>query len=723
MKIRDIDVWRENPINISLEDIKTDIEVFENTQLHFCDISITDSIKKTVVDIRKNRYLKIRKRNLIQCIDKKKKHKKDIILADINTTQDNSPIKKIQQTDIKHIPIKNKKLLKKTQIKQYYFNQNTFWKIFSDMKNISIFTKNRYKNMIIFFVLILGLLFINALGVKTLITSWYNDLILMKSNNIDIFEISKKTNKIYYKFKIANFLYTPFKMIPEKNLENGNHILQSWTSIAYLWNKISALYIDSKKYIDKNWWIDKLYLTDFFESIYSEVDLIIRHIYNILIHLKAIKDIWNQDVNNKILFAQEQLTDIYKKIDLIHRNYEVFLNILWSKNQKKYLVVFQNNDELRPSGWFMWSMWLVTLNKGKIIDFQTSDVYNYEWRINKVFTDFTAAPKWLQDIAWNFRLRDANFYLDYSRNSEFIKERLSHIDIHLDGILYINKQIIIDLLKITGPIEFNNHIITDENFSFLFSTLVEAKVSKEGTLWTPKKVLFDFWEVFIQKILTEKKYIDYINEVYKKIKSRDIVLYSFVPQENSLLWKLGINWDKQYIKTLDFNYPVFSSVGWNKTDRYIHNTYNKNIEIGENCSIYTYLEIERKHYFSNAQRDNILSVLQEYNISQQEEILRIQWEGINKSYVRVVLPKNAIIKPSKNMDISTYDAFQVVDFYMLTEPMKTSQVKIEYQLLNPECKPYDFKLYKQSGIIDYNIWINNELYENIATDFYFKKYE
>jgi hypothetical protein len=36
----------------------------------------------------------------------------------------------------------------------------------------------------------------------------------------------------------------------------------------------------------------------------------------------------------------------------------------------------------------------------------------------------------------------------------------------------------------------------------------------------------------------DKNYYEYANILYKNIKSRDLVFYSFNPEENNLLWKL-----------------------------------------------------------------------------------------------------------------------------------------------------------------------------------------
>jgi hypothetical protein len=36
-------------------------------------------------------------------------------------------------------------------------------------------------------------------------------------------------------------------------------------------------------------------------------------------------------------------------------------------------------------------------------------------------------------------------------------------------------------------------------------------------------------------------YIPYAKVIFNQLNSRDIIIYSFHPEENSLLWKLGLN--------------------------------------------------------------------------------------------------------------------------------------------------------------------------------------
>lgn len=82
--------------------------------------------------------------------------------------------------------------------------------------------------------------------------------------------------------------------------------------------------------------------------------------------------------------------------------------------------------------------------------------------------------------------------------------------------------------------------ITSDNFSEVMSLLVEAKVSKQGTLGTPKQILFDFIEIFLEKIAEQKRYFDYMNVLIHEAQSRDLMMWSFREEENIFLKNFGL---------------------------------------------------------------------------------------------------------------------------------------------------------------------------------------
>ncbi|MFK7780542.1 MAG: DUF4012 domain-containing protein [Candidatus Gracilibacteria bacterium] len=576
---------------------------------------------------------------------------------------------------------------------------------FSVFKERVFFTKNFFRNMGIIFLIIGLLLFIDKYIVENKINSGYEKILSIKDNSGNIDFIKKNINDAKLDFIIGDLLFKPFLLIPNKNIENGYNALLGGKNLTKLIDKSVQIYTGIKKLIDIKGGIENVQLTNLLENLRYDFSLITSLLYNTIVTYDRIDQLSSVALNEKLLYAKNKLKEGYKFLDIINRDFDIFLNLLGNDSERKYLILFQNNDEIRPTGGFIGSLATITIKDGKVIDFVDDDVYAYEWEINKIYQDKKPAPEGLNKITETFGLRDANYFIDFDSSSESINFFLNKIGKKVDGIIYINQNTILDFLKYTGGIEFDkiDEIITEENFSLIISTLVEAQTFKVGTLGTAKQILFDFANIFIGELKERKDYFAYLDILQKNIRSRDLVIYSFNPEENNLLWRLGLNGKINYSDSLDFSYPVFTSVGGNKSDRYIELKYKKEIEKNADCSIDTNLRIFRTHFFSKFEEKKVNDLLDKHplNNKTRTDVINIQGKGENKAYVRVVLPKEAIIEEKEGMNINTYEQTQVVDFYINTRLLETTNYDINYTIPNNECEPYDFKFYKQPGIRDY----------------------
>lgn len=370
------------------------------------------------------------------------------------------------------------------------------------------------------------------------------------------------------------------------------------------------------------------------------------------------------------------------------------------------------------------------LARWKVKNLEKKDVYALEWQINQVYNDKQKAPEWLNKITWTFWLRDANYFPEFRDTSSTIKFFLDKIDLKVDGIIYINQNVILDLIESVWWVysETFQKEITKENFSLIVSTLVEAEVFRDWALWTPKQALFSFSEELFKKLNSEKKYYKYLKIILEHIETRDIVFYSFNPKENSFLWKMWVNWELNFKETFDFNFPVYTSIWWNKSDRYIDYRYEKTVKKIENsCDFLVNLKIFNTHSFTAENEQKVLDILKWYENPKKNitDIVNIQWKWENKSYLRVMVPKEAEIILEESQEQSIFEKYKTINFYTNTKPWETSNYNLKYRLKNEKCKDYSYKFFKQPWIRDYNIlfdifWKKSD-FNNIKTDFIYKK--
>ena len=596
-----------------------------------------------------------------------------------------------------------------------FFNNN-FKKNKNEFKNKKIRIKKE-KSFLFKFSFTLLILFTCLVSLKfsiqASVNNGYDKLISIKNWSWEFKTVQSIINDAKFSFILSDILFTPFSIIPNESIDNWYHVIKWWKKITALWDEMLQFVDWLQKLINEKW-INNIYSSQVLEN-NKNIFLIFEDLLSqSLLHYDKIKNIWNSQLEitfNNTLIKLHKLLSYIKTINL---NFDEFLALLWHWEIRDYLIVFQNNDEIRPTGWFMWSMWIVSVYKWKVVDIKKTDVYAYEWEINKTYEQNNLtkelAPEWLDQITGTWGLRDSNYQPMIKDTAADIKWFLDKIDVNIDGIIFINKSTFEDILNVSGWIEFEKlwETITEENFSSIISTLVEAKVSKIWTLGTPKQILFDFAESFYSHMKENNDYLPYAKVIFNDLISRDIIIYSFHSEENSLLWKLNINWELAFHKTLDFAYPVFTSLSWNKSDRYIKTIFNNTTQEIWKCEYKTNLEIIRKHTYNNLEEEKIDVLLNKYNITDKDHIRYIQWKWDNYQYMRVLLPKNVIITEQEWVSVTNYDRYKIAEFYIKTRLYETTSNKIEYTISKENCNWYSYTLYKQPGIVDYDMnLINN----------------
>lgn len=563
--------------------------------------------------------------------------------------------------------------------------------------------------------------------IENRVNSGYEKLILVKHGNLDFQEIHKNINNARFDFILSDILFTPFSFIPSVKISSVNHVISWGKHISTSLDQILWLYEKIYAYTNKKE-IGQIYFTQLLLNIYNDVYDTRKTLEKATAEYEKISWLPTDSLKQQRDSALRVLELGTQYVDVFLEDFQNFVNILWHEHRRRYLIVFQNSDEIRPTGWFMWSMALVEMFKWQIKLFQKKDVYAIEWDLKSAEYDRLPAPKWLSELTDTFGLRDANYFINLEDSSRAIKFFTDNANIQIDGIIYINQNILIKLLELTGPVYFKDidQEVNSENFSYVMSLLVESKISKQWTLWTPKQVLFDFIEIFTQKLIQDGKYFEYLQILTHEAKSRDIMMWSFNPEENNFLWDLWINGNINYESSLDFMYPVYTSLSGNKSDRYIQRDYKTQVtRIINSCDLMIRQEITSSHNMWKLERESITAFIKKYNL-QGDNLLEIQWNARNRQYVRVLLPEAADIEPQENMDIIDYGKRKGIEFFLTTPVQQAEYFTFSYKLKNPKCRKYDISYYKQPGVDSYNVELELDTqkfeFKNRQEDFYFEKW-
>ncbi len=690
MIIKDIHKNIKKTLNLKKQNRNLSVEKPDQ----YNNLETINSNLKQKIDLKRNKFLKILPQN---------KDNIDDIIKRTNNQKIN--LKKIIQKHWKFI-YKTLKIINKTKLikKLEFYNK----KIKKDDKPSH--KSSKIIKIISYLSLIFAIIILDKIIVENLVKSWVDNFYKIY-NNKNIESIETNLGKAKIKFSLANIFFLPFKFIPNQNIENAKNTIQALEISSKLWLETIEFYKKNKREI-KNKKINDIYFLDI--ALKSKPFLVYLEEKLAKIKYSLKKTQFKKDNENyyNLKKAQEKLEQILKKVKYINSNYDELLKILGRSQKRKYLIIFQNNDEIRPTGGFIWSAGLMEIFDWKIQKFEKKDIYSYEWDVNKNYKEKIKAPSWVNLLSARLWLRDSNAFIDFEKSAKSINYFMKKWWYEIDWVIFINQKPIIELLEKIGNIEFKkyNSTITSKNFSEIISLLVEAKVSKKATLDTPKQVLFDFSEILKNKIIKEKKYFEILEVIIKNIESRDISIVSFKKNEQELLRELKLIGWFDYKEYIDFNYPFFISVGWNKTDRYIKRSYQKYINIEENknnnfCSINTNLKIGLENTFTNQDKDRVKWLIDKFEIKQDNDLINISWAWENKSYTKILIPKNAIIKPNwyKVIDEKNY---KIAEKLIKLKSWEKKYFEIFYKIENINCDKQNYKIYKQAWIYEYELLIN-----------------
>ena len=167
----------------------------------------------------------------------------------------------------------------------------------------------------------------------------------------------------------------------------------------------------------------------------------------------------NTNLSNKLLANTdnfEQTIDATLKILPSLRQIAPTLPELFADNdRKKYLLLFQNNMELRPTGGFIGSVGFLSFENGKMLEIAIDDVYNLDGQLEGHVDPPEPIRNYLKQPNWF--LRDANWHPDYTRSAAQIQWFLDkEVNTKVDGVFAIDLEATRYLLSAIGGIHLSD---------------------------------------------------------------------------------------------------------------------------------------------------------------------------------------------------------------------------------------------------------------------------
>lgn len=241
-------------------------------------------------------------------------------------------------------------------------------------------------------------------------------------------------------------------------------------------------------------------------------------------------------------------------------------DLLGEHEPKTYLVLLQNNMELRPTGGFIGSFLLVDVDNGEVTAQKIYDVYDADGQLTGFVKPPEAIVNYLGEASWH--LRDSNWDPDFEISAKraiwFLDKSLNR---KVDGVIGVNLEVLRMLIQKLGSLEVPDYggTLNSDNF---YAT-IQAEVHKEFFPGSRKKS--NYLTAVFNAVLTKlnesgsRNTISLLTGIIENLDSRDIQFYSTNSFMQSEFNKAGIA-GAVSVNSLGF---VEANLGVNKANQYI----------------------------------------------------------------------------------------------------------------------------------------------------------
>jgi hypothetical protein len=171
----------------------------------------------------------------------------------------------------------------------------------------------------------------------------------------------------------------------------------------------------------------------------------------------AVKD---KKIREKITQVKTSVKEVALGLDEAKPILKVLPQILGYPETKNYLVIFQNDGELRANGGFMTAFSVLKVESGKVKPEKSDDIYSLDKKFKsrikppEPIKEYLFSTEYGKSITPYYYLRDMNFSPDFKVSMEAFKEYYDKVpgEYEVDGIIAVDTFVLKDLVDILGPI-------------------------------------------------------------------------------------------------------------------------------------------------------------------------------------------------------------------------------------------------------------------------------
>ena len=254
---------------------------------------------------------------------------------------------------------------------------------------------------------------------------------------------------------------------------------------------------------------------------------------------------------------------------------------------RRYLILAQNDEEIRPTGGFISGVGELEVENGRITNLSFQDAYNVDDWENKPYA-FPPQPLYDFMLLELFLFRDANFWPDFPTSAETAMDLYSYgLDVPpLDGAIAIDQRFLQLLVDAIGQVH-----IADDDLTINSQNVIEAMRSswnygEDETFkeWYPdrKQFIGVFAAAIMNQLFTDFTSIDPVrlgHNMNEALDTKHLQIYMRDPVVATVLEEL--DWDGRVRDETgqDLLLVVDTNVGYSKANSLVDNSLTYRVDL------------------------------------------------------------------------------------------------------------------------------------------------
>lgn len=409
------------------------------------------------------------------------------------------------------------------------------------------------------------------------------------------------------------------------------------------------------------------------------------------VHPSALPNEYQQPFEEfRLLFAAfiDDLEDFTHLGDALH-------DVFGGEGFRRYLVVFQNNREIRATGGFLGSAAIIDVQKGEILNIEVPGGGLYDWQGQ--LTEHVEPPLPLQLVNARWHAHDANYWPDFEASAKKIQWFYENSrGATVDGVIAVNADVFTEVLQVLGPIESEEFGLVFEADDALDVLQKQVEVDYDKEENKPKEVIGSLTAELLEQEYETLDVVRLLSVWHRALQTKDIQIQVNDTEQQELFRSFGWTGDVAAVEQeQDYLMVVNTNVQGQKSDAKINQHIDHQVIVREDGTALATVVVERTHtgeageQFFGAANINYLRVyvpkgatLLEASGFQYppEEAFKVPATWAEKDADAALHEKEERIHPNSGTQVMESFDKTVFGNWMITSPGETSKAYFTYEL-------------------------------------------